>query len=203
MNFDSQDKVLVFLQGLCSRPIMYKGRALAVHPLKVSPRLFQRVVCPGDCGACCNLVYTKDWLPTQPHPKDVIMRQVSVDGHRFPILTHVDDTRPCGYIDSQSRCTIHTMNPLACRLPLCHMMLFRDRYVLTTRIYGRGWALTRGNGVKGALCKLETTNAVPHLVKLFEELFLYADHYKVKLDRAKQVMDYIVKGPQTKPIVIE
>lgn len=64
--------------------------------------------------------------------------------------------RFCRHLDESGRCGIYEYRPLPCKFELFKFIHFpsKDKAIARVQLPGRGWALTRVDGKKGAKCEI-------------------------------------------------
>ena len=164
---------------------------LAAKPTVVlSTGFFRQYSCPSSCGACCHKITlefienSERWeLFKKNHPEFVDrFKRVEISDR---IIVYVDNQKEhkdkfCRYLDLENgRCTIHTTIPFPCQFVLSKFIdnQSRNRSILTTTYYGRGWSFLRvDRQSKGAMCKVEGFSYEKLLIdiQLLKELRYYS-----------------------------
>lgn len=157
-NRDSFDKIVGgYFAALTKQPFEFKGKIFTPKPLVITPLLLRGFTCPAHCGACCARV-TLDYLPTEKQPELLSPRTVQFNRQAFTIFSDLQDDRDapkCRHLRYEDgRCNIHEKHPMLCDVELIKFIHYEERAVLLSKLYGRGWALTRVTGDKGAQCSM-------------------------------------------------
>lgn len=175
---DSLNKIESYLKALC------------VHQVKLSPLFYRDYSCPAGCGGCCpkfSLVYFpgERWERFKKEYPDLVkrfhLRFVKVAG-QLPQEIYEDTqsdnmNHHCINLDMQTgRCKIHTSNPFSCEFELMKVSTIKDKTYLINKLFGRGWALTKIDGERGAMCKMKDFSYEKFLrdVSLLKELYEYS-----------------------------
>ena len=176
---DSIEKIiLVYFRAVARIPFEYKGGIYYPKILVLSPQLFRQYSCPEGCGACCHHEYSLDYLPTDVrHAKDISTpRTIAFNGKQISIYSDsqsgtANNEGYCRHLDrSNGRCSVHPHQPFSCDFEL--MRFVTDcveeptSFNLSTRYFGRGWAMLRIDGTRGAECsKIPLTPATKHTIE--------------------------------------
>ena len=184
---DSFDKIVqAYFAVVASSAFEYKGKIYGGQPYVVSPGIFRRYTCSAGCGACCTS-FTLDYLPSDSLPKQlaksVITRKVEIAGKHVSLLSDMPTAHAdhfCKFLDKQNgRCKIHARNPFSCDFELLRSAVMQvPPHRLTTRLYGRGWAMLRIDGERGALCTIEnvTSASIADVVRKLKRLKEWTDY---------------------------
>lgn len=187
-NNDSLDRLLsVYMAAVAAKPFTYNHQSFEPRPLFVSPQLFQGFTCPAHCGACCFRV-TLDYLPEDAHKnKAAIARTIVINEEPVVVLSDKQEDseqKMCRNLDIRDgRCLIHGNHPFLCDLEFVRVLRYQDHAVLTQRLFGRGWALTRVDGeTKGAACRIipADPHTVAEVLRKLQDLQRWADHFKIE-----------------------
>jgi len=185
-NNDSIDRlVLVYLASVASSGFKYGDQEVEPRPLFVAPQLFRGFTCPANCGACCFRV-TLDYLPNGTRSNAAASaRTVLISGEEVQLLSDKQgdlEQKMCRNLRPDGRCSIHGNHPFLCDMEFVRILRLSRYSVLTQRLFGRGWALTRVDGItKGAACELVPADAytVSEVVRKLTELQQWAEHFKI------------------------
>jgi hypothetical protein len=106
-----------------------------------------------------------------------------VGGQVFMSDLQIDhNNHHCRNLDmTNGRCTIHESNPFSCEFELNKVTTsgsykrtegFESHVMIIKKLFGRGWALTKIDGTKGALCTMTPFSYEEFLrdIELFKEL---------------------------------
>jgi Fe-S-cluster containining protein len=202
---DSIDKIVtVYLASVCSEPFTYKGVEYKPRPLTVSPLIFRGFTCPVRCGGCCPR-FTLDYLPSEVAPYALTRREIPISGRLVKILSDMQDANRdhhCKNLDKLTgRCLIHGKHPFSCDFELIRFISFRQKTNLTQKLFGRGWAMKRVDGERGALCEMvkPDQHSVAEVVRKLERLRDWANHFGIRT-RLDVIIDWAQQGPGNGPL---
>ena len=172
-SIDSVTKIITqYFACVTKEPFTYKKKRYLPRRLRVSPNLFTRKMdCLPGCGGCCR-AFTMDWLPgellsdkTWGHTKN---RMIEFDGRTVMVVSDIqenNDSYYCRYLTpKKGRCGIHEKHAMSCEFELLRFNMFQDiksNNQLSNRPFGRGWAMLRIDGERGALCHDTWCDAEP------------------------------------------
>jgi len=167
---DSLDKIITsYFATLTDQEFEWNGKVYGPRVLHVSPGIVRGFTCPAGCGGCCprfSLDYiAKDGIP-KGHP--LKLRKVDFDGRKINVWSDMQldhDSTKCRNLNwDDGRCGIHGFQPFSCDFELLRSLTFAEgnKSVMTQKLFGRGWAMMRVDGERGALC--EMTPADPETV---------------------------------------
>lgn len=209
---DSVGKIITrYFACVCAESFTYKSKVYKPKSLILSPLLFRDFTCPVGCGGCCPS-HTLDYLPShlEEHPYTLDKRFIHFNGRRVCVysdlnLDHGDYfCRNLNKVDG--RCNIHKRNPFSCDFELTRFLQFADPKHpnrLLTKLYGRGHALKRIDGNRGALCEMlpPSTKSTADIVRKLNRLKVWCDHFKLK-NKLDRMIDYAEKGPRLDSISV-
>jgi Fe-S-cluster containining protein len=210
MQMDSVDKIITrYFSCITNEEFEYKGQVYKPKTLMVSPYLFRGFTCPAGCGACCK-AYTLDYLPepTETHPYPLETRMIHFDGRRITIYSDLNDHGGyyCHNLNQENgRCTIHGKHAFSCDFELTRFLVFDEKTPnrLTSKLYGRGHAMTRVDGTKGSMCDMlpPTQETADDVLRKLKRLRNWCEHFglKHKLDR---IIKHVSDGPRAYPISV-
>jgi Fe-S-cluster containining protein len=185
MNNDSVDKVVQnYFSAVTATPFTYKNVEYHPKPLKVSPGIMRGFTCPVKCGGCCPK-FTLDYLPGEDKPADTVLRQVEFNGKSFAVHTDLQTENKgfkCRHLNWENgRCGIYTVRPFSCDFELIRFMNRVDAAHVTQRLFGRGWAMRRVDGGRGALCTITpaTENDRNEAIRKMSRLKDWTDHFQI------------------------
>lgn len=191
---DSLDKVIgVYFAAAAKEPFVYKDVEYKPKPLVVSPLLLRGFTCPVKCGGCCPR-FSLDYLPAERKPDNTSVRKVKVSGKWFSVYSDLQVDRAkehfCRNLNmNDGRCNIHAIRPFSCDFELIRFLMHADHTRMQQRLFGRGWAMQRVDGKRGALCTITPAD---------EQSIQNA---KRKVLRLKDWMDYFCIGSWCDDIV--
>jgi Fe-S-cluster containining protein len=204
---DSIDKVvMVYFASVCSRPFTYKGLRFEPAPLMVSPLLFRGYTCPPLCGGCCPR-FTLDYLPSEAPPYPLTPREVEIDDRKVLVFSDLQSDHGehhCRNLDrSAGRCGIHGRHPFSCDFELIRFIVKREQTVLVQKLFGRGWAMLRVDGQRGARCEMlaPDPHSVAETARKLERLQRWAAHFGIET-RLDAILSWIRQGPWDGPLYL-
>lgn len=183
VNLDSISKTLEYIH-LSAKPTVV-----------LSTGFFRGYTCPVGCGGCCKPVTltfidnSQRWEKFKKlYPSLVLEFELEeVQGVRIWVDRQKENkSRFCRHLDlSTGRCNIHSSNPFPCEFVLSKFIdnQARNRSILTTTNYGRGWSFLRvDHSTRGAMCEITTFSYKKLLrdIELLEELWGYARQFQIK-----------------------
>jgi hypothetical protein len=186
---DSIDKIVTsYFACVTAETFNYKGKQYEPKPLRVSPLLFRGYTCPANCGACC-MRFSLDYLPEplEKHPYTLTKRVVHFDGRRIIIYSDEQDDNRDHYCRNlrkeDGRCGIHGSHPFSCDFELIRFLRFaNDDDLLISKLYGRGHAMKRIDGKRGAMCEMTdaTPKTVDEVVRKLKRLKVWCNHFHLE-----------------------
>ncbi len=187
MNRDSTDKIKGYLES-------------AQQNLVVSKMFFRDYTCPAGCGGCCprfSLDYFEGprWEKFKELYPEQVERFIKREVNGVTVYTDFQNDNPnhhCRNLDmSNGRCKVHKSNPFTCEFELMRFITRKTQGTtyLMNRLFGRGWALTRVDGKKGALCQMLPFNKEKFHrdLELLDELEDYGIRMKIKSNLNKAI----------------
>lgn len=186
MQRDSIDKIITYFEAVNTAAFEYKGKLYEPKPLHVSPQFFNEFVCVLGCAGCCPR-FSLDYLPTEISPRSARSRVVILNGKEYRVRSHLQGETPlrkhCDYVDLPTgACTVHEMRPFSCDFETLRFVHFHDHTWLGTKPFGRGWAMLRVDGERGAKCgftKKPTEEAREDALRKLQRLAWWADHFEI------------------------
>lgn len=186
---DSIDKIVEgYFSVITDEEFTYKGKLYSPKGLVITPNIFRGFTCPSHCGACCSN-FSLDYLPDEEIPYDIDGRYVKFNGKLVLIYTDWQKDNKEHYCINlnmkNGRCMIHGTHPFSCDFELIRTIKFAsvDRANrMTTKLYGRGWAMKRIDGDRGAQCSMLpiTQETVSNTIRRLERLHDWAGHFGLK-----------------------
>lgn len=202
MHSDSIDKIVTSYFACVSKDdFVYKKKRYTAKPLKITELLFRGYECPENCAGCCP-VFSLDYLPTETHPQGLNKREVILNDVKVPVYSDLqvnNKTIKCKNVNYRNgRCKIHGKQPFSCDFELIRTLMYRDAKkpnVMLTRLFGRGWALTKIDGSKGALCVIGTIRdkSVKDIKRKITRLNQWCDHFKIN-SHCPDILKWIEQG---------
>jgi len=204
---DSLDKIIgVYLANVCSEAFEYKGTVYKPRPIHVSPLIFRGFKCFEQCGGCCPR-FSLDYLPSEKPPYVLEPRTVLVNRRNALVLSDMQQDHAdqfCRNLDKRTgRCTIHGKHPFSCDFELMRFVERNDRTLFVQKLYGRGWAMQRVDGQRGAKCEMTSADSytVSEVVRKLERLKTWADHFSVGT-RLPTIIAWAKDGPHAEPLYL-
>lgn len=204
---DSVDKiVLTYVAAVASEPFSYGDTLVVPKTLIVSPLLLRGFTCPVNCGGCCPR-FSLDYLPDEPHPYQLERRDVMINGRAHTIFSDRQSDQQghfCRHLGSQDgRCQIHLRRPFSCDFELIRFLDFDDRWLLLSKLFGRGWAMKRVDGGRGALCEMLPTSPmwINEVVRKLERLEEWCRYFGVTT-RIPAILQWVRNGTHKSPLIL-
>lgn len=205
---DSLDKVIgVYIASVCRESFEYAGRKYNPRPLRVSSLIFRGYTCPARCGGCCPR-FSLDYLPTERRPASAEPREAIVNRRAHLIFSDMQQDHQdhfCRFLDSRTgRCQIYAIRPFACDFELIRFIVpDSDPVQLTQKLFGRGWAMQRVDGKRGARCDMTppTNESVAEVVRKLERLHEWASYFCISTC-LEPIIEWAKHGPHDKPLLI-
>lgn len=208
---NSIDKIVqTYFAAVTSEKFTYKNKMYYPKPLQVSPLLFRGFTCPENCAGCCPKFSLDYLLPLYDSLKP---RKVLFNEKEIIIFSDTQEENiknKCIHVNSNGRCAIHGMQPFSCDFELIRILQFSNKSVLTQKLFGRGWAMTKIDGTKGALCNItpaskENVSEVKRKLILLQE---WSSHFGIstKIPNVLQWIDEVssfIPYRQIKSIIIK
>lgn len=197
---------MTYLAAVCSRPFSYEGRNIVPKTLVVSPLLLRGYTCPVRCGGCCPR-FSLDYLPNEPAPQNVMVRDVEINRRRYVIQSDLQSDHAshfCRQLDATTgRCLIYTQRPFSCDFELIRFLEYETRWLLLSKLFGRGWAMRRIDGSRGALCEMLPTSPdwVAEVIRKLRRLQTWADHFEVET-QLDAIISWASQGPHNEPLIL-
>jgi hypothetical protein len=198
---DSLQKIIgVYLANVCREPFEYNGITYLPRTLRVSPLIFRGFTCPSKCGGCCPK-FSLDYLPNEENKISREPRQVIINGRRHEIYSDFQSNNVghfCRHLDRQTgRCGVYEHRPFSCDFELIRFLVPRAGPVhLTQKLFGRGWAMHRVDGQKGALCKMLPPSPFSHteVLRKLVRLQEWANYFAISTC-LPEVCSWVSRGP--------
>lgn len=202
---DSLDKIIhTYVAGVTREPFTYKKHLFTPKPLSVSPLIFRDYTCPPGCAGCCprfSLVY----LPFEAHPYPLQKKVVQINN--LPVTLYEDRQEDitryhCRNVMEDGRCSVHGKQPFSCDFELLRFIHFKDKSLLMTKLFGRGWNLLKIDGTRGALCEIVemSEDGKADIYRKLSRLQDWCTHLGVKNTYIPDILQYIATGPHSEPL---
>ncbi|MDX2008141.1 MAG: YkgJ family cysteine cluster protein [Meiothermus sp.] len=204
---DSIDKIITtYLAGVTASSFQYKGMRFHPKRIKVSPLIFRDYTCPIQCGGCCPR-FSLDYLPDDSLPYPMKERSVEFNGKMINLLSDLQNDHMnhfCRNLDLVTgRCGIYSERPFTCDFELIRFIHYENDVVLTQKLFGRGWAMKRVDGSRGARCEMLSPNvkSIEEVVRKLKRLEQWANHFKLST-RLPQIIDWCSSGSHAKALLL-
>lgn len=231
MGFDSTQKLKFCLASFCMEPF---EDIIPPKILAVSQTFWRDYTCPPVCGGCCkpfsmDLSEYQYQLLLENYPEKSNFfekRKINIFGNDIDFYSNYSEQKKifdkgvgqkCQFLDKQTgRCGIYLARPLLCRLEL-NKFIFRQkesRVIIQKKLFGRGWAFSRVDNGRGALCEMvqiseETIKIVKERdIPLFEQLIKILNDMNINnkgnlfLDILSNQYEMLIRGLPIKPITL-
>ena len=211
---DTLDKVIpTYFACMTREQFEYKGATYYPRVLRVSPDIVRGFTCPPKCGACCPR-FSLDYLEPQTLPGLLLTKRwVEVNGWQYPVWSDMQsdhDNHHCKHVSSKTgRCDVHGTQPFSCDFELMRFMQSSDgeRAGLTTKLYGRAWAMLRVDGTtRGTKCEIlpPSEDSISDTLRKLRLLQTWMEHFGLTNTYVPSVVMW-VKAAQYKhgPLVLE
>lgn len=211
---DSLDKVIgTYFAMVTAVPFTFRGKEYQPKALRVSPGVFRGFTCPAGCAGCCPR-FSLDYLPTERRPQfDLghITREVEFNGKSFRIVSDMQkdhDGMKCRNVNwDDGRCGIHGLQPFSCDFEVLRFLEMSDPSRpngLTSKLFGRGWAMMRVDGVRGALCEMTEADeeSLRDNLRKLKRLREWVEYFELP-HRLNQIIEWVATGPHEKPLIVE
>ena len=211
---DSLDKIIgIYFTCVTAEPFTYKGREYSPKTLRVSPMILRGYTCPPMCAGCCSSVFSLDYLPQDlekwPH-NNLQPRMIKLNDWEMPIYSDLQlenqGARFCKNVrPSDGRCRIHGRHPFSCDFELIRFLEFQGdtRNILTQKLYGRGWAMMKVTGDRGALCEMLPVDdfTKKEVIRKLNRLKTWVEYFNLK-HKVDPILDWVKTGDTTQPLVV-
>lgn len=188
---NSVDKVFErYIAAVCLEPFTYKGKRFQPKTVRVSPQIFRGFICHKFCGGCCSQRFTLDWLPFEPRPEGqpVKEKMVIVNDKEYQTFSYDQGDHSMPYCRNLSQetgyCGIHGVHPFSCDFELIRFISGDKLPVhrLNHQKFGRGWAMKRIDGERGALCEFTETSpeAKMDVIRKLKRLEQWCNYFEVQ-----------------------
>lgn len=211
---DTLDKVIgTYFAMVAAEPFTFRRKTYEPKTLRVSPLIFRGYTCPAGCAGCCPR-FSLDYLPTERRPQfDLghITREVEFNGRTVKIVSDMQqdhDAPKCRHVNyADGRCGIHGLQPFSCDFEVLRFLEMADPdrpNNLTSKLFGRGWAMMRVDGERGALCEMTPADeeSLRDNLRKLKRLREWCDYFGLK-HRMDPIIEWIASGPHDKPLIVE
>jgi hypothetical protein len=205
---DSLDKVIgVYIASVCRESFEYAGRTYNPRPLRVSSLIFRGYTCPARCGGCCPR-FSLDYLPAESRPASAVPREAIVNRQSYLIFSDMQQDHRnhfCRYLDLRNgRCQTYTTRPFACDFELIRFIVPANKPIqLTQKLFGRGWAMRRVDGNRGARCDMTrpTNESVAEVTRKLARLSEWANYFCISTC-LEPIIEWTKRGPHDESLFL-
>lgn len=198
-NVDSVDKIISYFSCVTNQQFSYKGKKYEPKRLHVSPLLLRGFTCPAACGGCCPR-FSLDYLPAEPRSSLAEKRYVLFTGKFVEIYSDMQKdhkNKKCRNLNMENgRCGIYEVRPFSCDFELIRFLVATDDEkrdnVLTQKLFGRGWAMQRIDGDRGALCEMTPIdiNTVSDTIRKLKRLRDWCNHFGITDNKVDAIISW-------------
>lgn len=195
---DSIDKIVTsYFSVVTAEDFDYKDITYKKKDVVVRKEIFRGFTCPASCGACCSR-FSLDYLPSEPHPYNLTERVVTFKGKPVTIYSDIQNDHEdyhCRNLNKDNgRCGVHGKHPFSCDFELIRSIKFTDPNrtdTLTTKLYGRAWAMKRIDDSRGAMCELlpPSKETIDEVIRKLNRLKMWCEHFQLK-HRVDTIIDW-------------
>lgn len=195
---DSVNKIVdSYFAVVADEPFHYKDKHYDRRSLTVRTAIFRGFTCPASCGGCCPR-FSLDYLPSEPTPYKMKKRIVEFNGKPVEIYSDMQldhENHHCRNLQkSDGRCGVHGKQPFSCDFELIRSIKFENverAHTLTTRLFGRGWAMLRVDNERGARCEITpiSDESVQDTIRKLARLKQWCEHFGLK-HRVDTILDW-------------
>lgn len=217
---DSVEKIVTrYFASVTLESFTYKKKTYTPKPLRVSENIFfQRMTCVEKCGACCHR-FSLDYLPMEVEKITNLaarhgLSQRSIEFNGRSVVVHTDtqednESHSCRHLNMETgRCGIHLSHPFSCDFELLRFHHFEGEDTpnqLAHRHFGRGWAMKRIDGERGALCewyeKSCDQNQIDDMARKLKRLKDWTDYFGLTTT-LPTIIEWVERGPHKRALVV-
>lgn len=212
---DTLGKIVTsYFATLTAEPFSYGGEEYLPRDVHVSPGILRGYTCPSMCGGCCPR-FSLDYIAPDGVPEGekhlLTKRVVEFNGRQIEVWSDMQkdhDNAKCRNLNlDDGRCGIHGFQPFSCDFELLRTIMSKDtpRADFTQKLYGRGWAMMRVDGERGALCKMTppTPEARADVDRRLRRLETWMAHFGLNPKRVTYIRQHLGQIAETgEPLVI-
>lgn len=211
---DSVTKIVEsYFQVVTAESFYYKDKLYEPKELVVSPLIFRGYTCPASCGGCCSMKFSLDYIPSEfdqlfKGTLPPTMKRSIVDFNNKPYLIYSDFNQghtknSCRNLrEDDGRCDIYEQRPFSCDFELIRSIKQSTKNYLTQKLYGRGWAMRRVDGERGAKCEMTppTEETKQDVVRKLLRLKEWTDYFELET-HLPLIIEWAKYGPYGRPLV--
>lgn len=181
---DSFDKIITYCAAVCTEPFIYKDKKYIPKKLVINSSIFRGYSCVSKCAGCC-LRFSLDYIPEENLNKvpNLQERFITISSKKFVILSDMQKQggHHCQYVSDEGLCAIHGSQPFSCDFELLRFSHFTNLNRLSTRLYGRGWAMLKIDNKRGALCLIKpiTEDSIQDVIRKIRRLQQWCDYLEI------------------------
>ena len=109
MYADSVDKIMMYMTSLIKGDVVIDGKKYSEKKIIVSPLMLREIKCCRNCGACCHISFTLDYLPNE-RPGNSCEREAY--GKKIYTIFPDKNLNYCQYLNlDNGNCNIHSHSP--------------------------------------------------------------------------------------------
>lgn len=180
---------------------------LASKPKVVlSTGFFRQYSCSSNCGACCHKIVLEYIMESPRWERFMRIYPQFVGNFRYTKVGNItvysdlqkdNKTKFCRYLNLENgRCKIHAVTPFPCEFVLSKLIdnKSRNRSILTTTYYGRGWNFLRvDQKTRGAMCIVGKFMFEKTMIdlELLRELWYYALLFNREDTKLPQIIKWV------------
>jgi len=209
---DSFDKIVrSYFAAVTSEKFVYGGAEFVPKDLRVSPGIFRGFTCPEGCGGCCprfSLVYLpSEWNELGVVNDHIEHRTVEFSGRTWSLFedaqTDHDDWHCRNLNKENGRCGIYDARPFSCDFELLRVVMHTRRALLNQQLFGRGWALKRIDGERGALCEMTPPTEYwrDEAARKLRRLHNWTTYFGLET-RIPLIVKWVESGPHEEPLFL-
>lgn len=196
---DTIDKVVNYFHSVTNEPFDYKGETYEPMVLQVSPNLLRGFTCPAMCGGCCPK-FSLDYIDSEPKPYDIPSRVIRFNSKDVVIWSDMQkepsSDGKCHNLNRENgRCNIHGMQPFSCDFELVRFRVYTKlgKSLALNSLFGRGWAMKRVDGGRGALCEIipPSPETVADVRRKMVRLKEWTDHFGLNNTKLPDIISWI------------
>ena len=189
---DSVDKIFCYIQSLVKGEVKIENFVFKEKKITVSPMILREIECVRHCGACCPS-FSLDYLPNEDKLDNCVEREAY--GKKVWTVYPNKGAKHCIYLSKENGdCLVHTCRPFTCDFEMLRFKQYvrENKVLIGTYPFGRCWALTQYNGIKGGLCisKCYSEEYKQDVIRKLYRLKDWIDYYEIPT-YIQELIDYV------------